>query len=75
MNGAGLPCGSILQVEPADSSYGQSSAKYAPQLQTQPKSSSTNNQQVKGEIEHPTGEADNKKDDDSDLDDFFESLA
>ena len=74
MNGAELPCGSILQVEPSDSSYGQNSSRYAPQSQPQP-TTGKKNQNVKDEKEQPAGEEGDKKDNDSDLDDFFESLA
>lgn len=71
MNGAELPCGSILRVQPADSSYSQSASKYAPQL-------TTTGAVVTAAKRPPVvddKEGDKKEDDDSDLDDFFDSLA
>ena len=69
MNGTELPCGSVLKVQPADSSYNQERFDLykSPQLrmaESEP-------------IDHPAKPVDNDNNDntnDDDLDDFFSSL-
>jgi len=75
MNGAELPCGSILQVEPADTGYSQKNAKYAPQSSgADPTTTTVINgaQLLQGKPEDRAKEE--VQEEDSDLDDFFESL-
>jgi uncharacterized FlaG/YvyC family protein len=74
MNGAELPSGAILQVQPADSSYKNSQQQ--PQTHYAPHNQKTNQQG--GHDEPPTSDdkkVEGKQDDiDDDLDDFFGSL-
>lgn len=73
MNGAELPCGSVIRVEPADSSFSsrQTSHPYGPQEPDQEKTLSQGDD-AQGERAAPTS-ADPPADSD-DLDDFFDSL-
>lgn len=70
MNGAELPCGAILQVQPADSNYEQ---KQNNPCAHGPQTTSTLHGKVEASQDVKEGDA---KDDDStgDLEDFFESL-
>lgn len=72
MNGAELPCGAILQVQPADSSYEQQkTSHYTNQQNLLDKKEGTN---IKNK-DTPAGNDDKKEDDSTgDLDDFFDSL-
>ncbi|CAB9520224.1 expressed unknown protein [Seminavis robusta] len=81
MNGAELPCGSILQVQPADSNYQQQQqllSSYGPPKTGDTSSSNANIRKAPppdGSKDTETGATkENGDDDDEDLDDFFESL-
>ena len=81
MNGAELPCGSVLQVQLSDPNYSESKSRYLPQkLHQDPPTTTTDSRKNPDnapphEKEPSTIEDENKDDGDSDLDDFFESLA
>lgn len=63
MNGAELPCGSVLHVEPAESSYGKNKEEAGIAVTDEPsKPLSTYRPEA------------TVKDKDEDLDDFFEGL-
>jgi len=79
MNGAELYCGSVLQVQPADSNYSDPYQKLAPSSSEQEQ-----NQQQLPPTTDPAGMSEEKpveetavgddKEEGSDLDDFFGSL-
>lgn len=77
MNGAELPCGTVLKVEPADASYQQpKTSQYGP-VGNDEQQGNDNKQLQQGEsiiiAAGPTKTEDNENEDE-DLDDFFESL-
>lgn len=75
MNGAELPSGAILRVEPADSGYSQQTTNTSAYGPAAALAMQENNIQKEEPV--PAAEADNDDgDNDStgDLDDFFESL-
>ena len=75
MNGAELPCGSTLKVQPSDPSYADNKSKAVSQYQPTRMTSAKNDpEKVKAEKVQPVATETNKDDTDSDLEDFFESL-
>ena len=77
MNGAELPCGSVLQVEPANSSYGgqkkdQMTSYGGPSASTVCSSSFPEKTDKREAFEATNGDI--QKTEDEDLDDFFASL-
>lgn len=76
MNGAELPCGSTLQVQPSDPKYSESKSRYTPQLQqTAAAITKSDPEKIQQEKVQSAVDKEAKDDADSDLDDFFESLA
>jgi hypothetical protein len=73
MNGAELPCGSVLHVEPASSNNAASGTTSQQSHYGPAKSQAL--ERPHGEVEKDeTPAADNDDDDEEDLDDFFDSL-
>lgn len=71
MNGCQLPCGSIIQVQPADSTYDKNIASA-----TSPTHKKQKETAVVDEINPPPAPNDDQNEESmEDLDDFFASLA